>query len=690
MSNSKKLTYTNHLISETSPYLLQHAHNPVDWYPWGDEALTKAKIEDKPILLSIGYSACHWCHRLREESFEDPAIAAIMNQYFINIKVDREERPDIDSIYMNAVVLLNNGQGGWPLTAFLTPEGKPFYGGTYFPPTPRYGMPSFRQLLDGVANFWHNRRDEVEKSVAEISQHLQQNSLVQNLGQGQFEDTLFEHALSGLLRRFDQDKGGFGQAPKFPPSMTIEFLLRMYLQQGDDDALYMAEHTLKMMAYGGMYDQLGGGFARYSTDNDWLVPHFEKMLYDNALLARVYLHAWQVTGKPLYRRIVEETLDFVVAELRDESGGFYSSYDADSEGEEGRFYVWSAVEIEQLLNEDADLFMVYYDVTEGGNWEGHNILNMKRDPEEVAAELDLDVVEMEEILAAARARLYDLRAERVWPGLDDKVLTAWNGLMLAAFAEAGRILKREDYTEIAEQNAAFLYETMRGKNGRLLRTWKADGNAKYNAYLEDYAYLADGLLALYQNTFAEKWFIWARELAEMMLTHFTDEQNGGFYDTSDDHEDLFQRPKDIQDNATPSANAMAAQVLLKLSLYTGDGRTWDIAEQMTASMSEWLVRAPTGFSHWLCAAAFIMGEPQEIAIAGIPGAADTQALLEVVNSEYRPNVVVAVGTDGEHVELLRERPLRHNQATAYVCRRFICQQPVTEPEALRQQLGLFI
>jgi uncharacterized protein YyaL (SSP411 family) len=690
MSNSKKLTYTNHLISETSPYLLQHAHNPVDWYPWGDEALTKAKIEDKPILLSIGYSACHWCHRLREESFEDPAIAAIMNQYFINIKVDREERPDIDSIYMNAVVLLNNGQGGWPLTAFLTPEGKPFYGGTYFPPTPRYGMPSFRQLLDGVANFWHNRRDEVEKSVAEISQHLQQNSLVQNLGQGQFEDTLFEHALSGLLRRFDQDKGGFGQAPKFPPSMTIEFLLRMYLQQGDDDALYMAEHTLKMMAYGGMYDQLGGGFARYSTDNDWLVPHFEKMLYDNALLARVYLHAWQVTGKPLYRRIVEETLDFVVAELRDESGGFYSSYDADSEGEEGRFYVWSAVEIEQLLNEDADLFMVYYDVTEGGNWEGHNILNMKRDPEEVAAELDLDVVEMEEILAAARARVYDLRAERVWPGLDDKVLTAWNGLMLAAFAEAGRILKREDYTEIAEQNAAFLYETMRGKNGRLLRTWKADGNAKYNAYLEDYAYLADGLLALYQNTFAEKWFIWARELAEMMLTHFTDEQNGGFYDTSDDHEDLFQRPKDIQDNATPSANAMAAQVLLKLSLYTGDGRTWDIAEQMTASMSEWLVRAPTGFSHWLCAAAFIMGEPQEIAIAGIPGAADTQALLEVVNSEYRPNVVVAVGTDGEHVELLRERPLRHNQATAYVCRRFICQQPVTEPEALRQQLGLFI
>jgi uncharacterized protein YyaL (SSP411 family) len=333
----------------------------------------------------------------------------------------------------------------------------------------------------------------------------------------------------------------------------------MYLQQGDDDALYMAEHTLKMMAYGGMYDQLGGGFARYSTDNDWLVPHFEKMLYDNALLARVYLHAWQVTGKPLYRRIVEETLDFVVAELRDESGGFYSSYDADSEGEEGRFYVWSAVEIEQLLNEDADLFMVYYDVTEGGNWEGHNILNMKRDPEEVAAELDLDVVEMEEISAAARARLYDLRAERVWPGLDDKVLPAWNGLMLAAFAEAGRILKREDYTEIAEQNAAFLYETMRGKNGRLLRTWKADGNAKYNAYLEDYAYLADGLLALYQNTFAEKWFIWARELAEMMLTHFTDEQNGGFYDTSDDHEDLFQRPKDIQDNATPSANAMAAQ-----------------------------------------------------------------------------------------------------------------------------------
>jgi hypothetical protein len=683
---------SNRLANETSPYLRQHADNPVEWYPWGEEALQLAQAEDKPILLSIGYAACHWCHVMAHESFEDEATAEIMNRHFINVKVDREERPDLDAIYMNAVVLLNNGQGGWPMTVFLTPDGKPFYGGTYFPPTPRYGMPSFPQLLQGIANFWHNRRDEVEKSVAEIHQHLQQNALVQNLGQGQLEDSIFERALSVLLRRFDHDKGGFGQAPKFPPSMIIEFLLRMRLQKndgmaGDSLALHMAEHTLKMMAYGGMYDQLGGGFARYSTDNDWLVPHFEKMLYDNALLARVYLHAWQVTGNTLYKRITEETLDFVARELRHESGGFYSSYDADSEGEEGKFYVWSAQEIRQILGDEAELFMRYYDVTEGGNWEGHNILNMKSEPEEVAQSLGLDMVEMERHLAAAKAKLYDVRAQRVWPGLDDKVLTAWNGLMLAAFAEAGRVLKRADYTAVAQQNAQFLHETMRRENGRLLRTWKAGSQAKYNGYLEDYAYLADGLLALYQSSFEEKWFVWARELAEMMLAHFRDEENGGFYDTSDDHEALIQRPKDVQDNATPSANAMAAQVLLKLSLYTGDGRYWDITERMVAAMSEWMVRAPSGFAHWLSAAAFILGEPQEVAIAGKPGAADTEALLDVLYRAYRPNVVVAVGKDGEQVELLRERPLRDNRATAYVCRRFVCQQPVTEPEALGQQLG---
>jgi hypothetical protein len=683
---------SNRLANETSPYLRQHAENPVEWYPWGEEALQLAQAEDKPILLSIGYAACHWCHVMAHESFEDEATAEIMNRHFINIKVDREERPDLDAIYMNAVVLLNNGQGGWPMTVFLTPDGKPFYGGTYFPPTPRYGMPSFPQLLEGIANFWHNRRDEVEKSVAEIHQHLQQNALVQNLGQGQLEDSIFERALSVLLRRFDHDKGGFGQAPKFPPSMTIEFLLRMRLQKndgmgGDSLALHMAEHTLKMMAYGGMYDQLGGGFARYSTDNDWLVPHFEKMLYDNALLARVYLHAWQVTGNTLYKRVTEETLDFVARELRHESGGFYSSYDADSEGEEGRFYVWPAQEIRQVLGDEAELFMRYYDVSVKGNWEGHNILNMKSEPEEVAQSLGLDMAQMERRLAAAKAKLYDVRAQRVWPGLDDKVLTAWNGLMLAAFAEAGRVLKRADYTAVAQQNAEFLYETMRRENGRLLRTWKAGSQAKYNGYLEDYAYLADGLLALYQSSFEERWFVWARELAEMMLAHFRDEENGGFYDTSDDHEALIQRPKDVQDNATPSANAMAAQVLLKLSLYTGDGRYWDITERMVAAMSEWMVRAPSGFAHWLSAAAFILGEPQEVAIAGEPGAADTEALLDVVYGVYRPNVVVAVGMDGEKVELLRERPLRDNKATAYVCRRFVCQQPVTEPEALGQQLG---
>ncbi|MEZ4647148.1 MAG: thioredoxin domain-containing protein, partial [Chloroflexota bacterium] len=484
---------------------------------------------------------------------------------------------------------------------------------------------------------------------------------------------------------FDSADGGFGRAPKFPPSMTLEFLLWMHHLYDDGMALHMAELTLQKMAYGGMYDQLGGGFARYSTDDEWLVPHFEKMLYDNALLARVYLHAWQVTGKPLYRRIVEETLDFVAREMRHPQGGFYSSYDADSEGEEGKFYVWSADEIRALLGEDADLFMRYYDVSERGNWEGHTILRMREEPEAVAAALRLDPSQMATRLDAARRKLFQARAKRVWPGLDDKVLTAWNGLMLAAFAEAGRVLRRADYTEIATANALFLRQTMRAEDGRLWRTWKAGHDARYNGYLEDYAYLADGLLALYQTTFDETWFTWAQELAQRMLDHFTDEA-GGFFDTSDDHEALLHRPKDVQDNATPSANGMAAQVLLRLSLYTGNGRYWDIAQQATAAMHEAMSRYPTGFAHWLCAAAFIVSEPQETAVSGAPDAPDTQALLATIWAAYRPNLVVAAGLNGENVPLLAQRSPLAGKATAYVCRRFVCQQPVTDATALQAQL----
>ncbi|KAA3658648.1 MAG: thioredoxin domain-containing protein, partial [Chloroflexi bacterium] len=567
----------NHLANETSPYLLQHVENPVDWYPWGDKAINLAKAQDKPILLSIGYAACHWCHVMAHESFEDENTAVFMNQHFINIKVDREERPDLDSIYMQAVVAMT-GQGGWPMTVFLTPDGRPFYGGTYYPPTPRFGMPSFLQLMNSIVQAWQTKRADIDRSASDISSHLSHTFALDAQGI-LLDDSLYSQALITIQGKFDNEQGGFGPAPKFPPSMTLEFLLRLTLQKEDEAARNMVEKTLQKMAYGGMYDQLGGGFARYSTDIHWLVPHFEKMLYDNALLSRVYLHAYQVTDNPLYRRITEETLDFVMREMRHESGGFYSSYDADSEGVEGKFYVWTPAEIREHLGDGADLFMLYYDVSERGNWEGNNILNVPREPEEVARMSNLDGETMHARLAAARKKLYAVRSQRIWPGLDDKVLTAWNGLMLASFAEAGRVLNRPDYTDIAVQNAEFLYENMRVKaNGRLLRTWKAGSKAKYNAYLEDYTYLADGLLALYQTTFDERWFVWAQELTDMMLTHFIDEGNGGFYDTSDDHEALLHRPKDVQDNATPSANAMAAHVLLKMGLYTGDGRYWDVAE----------------------------------------------------------------------------------------------------------------
>lgn len=673
----------NRLAQENSPYLLQHVDNPVDWYPWGEEALQKAQEEDRPILLSIGYAACHWCHVMAHESFEDEATAAFMNRHFVNVKVDREERPDLDSIYMQAVVAMT-GQGGWPMTVFLTPDGRPFYGGTYFPPAPRFGMPSFMQLMQGVINAWQTKRAEIEKSAGDIAGHIQRTVSLDGRSTD-LTPELLARATAALGQTFDGERGGFGGAPKFPPSMTLEYLLRRHLGSGDAGALHMVETTLQKMAYGGIYDQLGGGFARYATDANWLVPHFEKMLYDNALLARVYVHAYQVTGKSLYRRIAEETLDFVAREMRHEDGGFYSSYDADSEGEEGKFYVWTPQQVRDVLGDDADLFMLYYDVSERGNWEGTNILNIPREPEEVARLAQMDVEALHASIEEMKLKMRAARAQRVWPGLDDKVLTAWNGLMLAAFAAAGRALQRPDYTEIAVRSAQFLHGTMRRENGRLLRTWKAGGQPKYNAYLEDYAYLADGLLALYQTTFDEQWFVWARELADLMLAHFRDEE-GGFFDTSDDHEALLHRPKDVQDNATPSANAMAALTLLRLSLYTGDGRYWEVAETAVASLSQAMLKYPGAFAHWLCAADFMLSEPREVAVLGDPGVDDTEALVETVFAQYRPHLVVAMGGSRSDVPLLAGREMLDGQATAYVCRNFVCRLPVTQPDALAEQL----
>jgi uncharacterized protein YyaL (SSP411 family) len=672
----------NHLQHESSPYLLQHVANPVEWYPWGAEALERAKRENRPIFLSIGYAACHWCHVMAHESFEDDATAAIMNRYFINIKVDREERPDLDAIYMTAVQALT-GHGGWPMSVWLTPEGEPFYGGTYYPPEPRYQMPAFRQVLQNIADTWATRESDVRKSAQSIAGQLQSGFALDN--QKSLAPDLLRRALQQLSTSFDGQRGGFGDAPKFPPSMTIEFLLRVYLREGDAFALHMAELTLEKMAHGGLYDQLGGGFARYSTDAKWLVPHFEKMLYDNALLARAYLHAWQVTGKPLYRRIVEETLDWVLRDLTHVDGGFYSSYDADSEGEEGLFYIWQKAEIDAILGQDAPLFNAIYGVTEQGNWELSNVLNVLQTVDDFAAEMGVDSAEIRTKLTAAKQKLLAVRNTRIWPGLDDKVLTAWNGLMLAAFAEAGAALNRADYTTAAVRNAEFLHATLRRENGRLLRTWKAGSAAKYNAYLEDYAYLADGLLALYQNTFDEKWFDWAQESAEIMLMHFTDEENGGFYDTSDDHEALLHRPKQIQDNATPSANAMAARVLLLLNLYTGEGRYVDVAQVMIASLADVMGQYPTGFAHWLCNATLLLGEPQEIAIVGEAESEQVQALLDVVRNQFRPNVVVAVGLNST-IPLLEDRSQLDARATAYVCRNFVCKLPVNSADALRNLL----
>ena len=675
---------SNRLAGETSPYLLQHAENPVDWYPWGQEALSLAKEQNKPILLSVGYAACHWCHVMAHESFEDPDTAEIMNQHFINIKVDREERPDIDSIYMNAVVAMT-GQGGWPMTVVMTPTGKPFFGGTYFPPVARHGLPSFTQVLVSLAQAWQERRKDVDDSAANVIQHIGQGL---SMGDSSMllSEAVLDRATSSIAGRYDGRKGGFGQAPKFPQSMTIEFLLRRYVGRDDSHALAMAEHTLEMMVRGGMYDQIGGGFARYSTDNDWLVPHFEKMLYDNALLSRAYLHAWRITGKPLYKRIVEETLDWVLTEMRHEEGGFYSSLDADSEGVEGKFYVWEADEINKVLGEDAEILKDYYGVTDSGNWEDANVLHVPGTIESVANAHQISPKAARERIDLARQSLYMVRSKRPWPGLDDKIITSWNGMMMAAFAEAGRDLSQPRFTEAARLNAEFLFRTLRLPDGRLYRTWKSDSEAKNNGYLEDYSFLADGLLALYQSTFESRWFFWAAELAEMMATFFQDESEGGFFDTSSDHESLLYRPKDLQDNAIPSGNSIAAMVLLSLSLYTGRSRYWEIAEAAVSSLTEAMVNYPTGFGQWLSAADLILSNPVEIAIIGDYESESTQALVDAAYSKYRPHQIVAVGDGNEGIPLLDGRTTVDGRAAAYVCRNFTCDMPVIEASRLENKL----
>ena len=694
----------NRLINETSPYLLQHANNPVDWYPWGEEALERAKAENKPILLSIGYSACHWCHVMERESFENEDIAKLMNENFISIKVDREERPDLDAIYMEAVQMLT-GSGGWPMTVFLTPDCRPFYGGTYFPPVDHHNMPGFPRLLLSIAQAYKEQQGAIAQTTKQLAQQMGRSGQLSG-GQGPLTVDTLHQAYSTLAAGFDYQNGGIGAAPKFPQPMTLELLLRYYYHGYSERALEMLHLTLKNMAHGGIYDQIGGGFHRYSTDAYWLVPHFEKMLYDNALLARLYLHAYQATGSPLYRRITEETLDYVLREMTSPLGGFYSAQDADSEGEEGKFFVWTPEEFHAALGkETADLVGGYLGLTDAGNFEGKTILNIPQEPASFAEEQGLTLPVLEEMIEAAKQTLLGRREERVHPFLDDKVLASWNGLMLRTFAEAAVGLGRADYLEAAVNNAHFLLNTMMPQ-GRLLRSYR-EGQAKLLGYLEDYAFVADGLLALYEATFEPRWLSEAVSMADSMVDLFWDEGAGFFYDTGSDHESLVMRPRDVFDNAQPCGGSIASDLLLRLALITGNQEYSIKGAKPMRALNQLMTRAPAGTGHWLAALDFYVSIPKEIAVVGPRTDPATQGLLDVVFSHYLPNKVM-VGASGAldggspqppfakgglraipslpEIPLLRDRGMIGGKPTAYVCQNYTCRLPVTDKEALAAQL----
>jgi uncharacterized protein YyaL (SSP411 family) len=667
----------NRLAEETSPYLLQHKDNPVDWRPWGEEAIADAKRDDKPILLSIGYSACHWCHVMEHESFEDETTAAYMNEHFVPIKVDREERPDVDSIYMDAVQAMT-GHGGWPLTVFLDPDGVPFYGGTYFPPESRYGMPSFRQVLEGVTSAWQTRREEIASAAEQTVRGLGASTRIQPSPEI-LSPHVLDEAERGLATQFDPVNGGFGGAPKFPPASSLEFVMRRMVapgraDPGRDSARQIVARTLERMAKGGMYDQVGGGFARYSVDAHWLVPHFEKMLYDNALLARAYLHGWQLLGDARLRDVATETLDWALREMRAPEGGFFSALDADSEGEEGKFYVWTSDEVRAVLGEEAEPVIRYWGLDAEPNFEGRaNVLHVARDEIDAA------------LLAHAREKLYEVRSQRVWPGLDDKRLTSWNALMISALADAGAVLGRGDYLDAARAAADFVLTRLRNADGRLLRTYK-DGRASLNAYLEDHAFLAEALLTLYEATFETRWFVEARALADTIIARFADPQ-GGFFTTSDDHEQLVTRPKDIQDHPIPSGNSSAAFALLRVAAFTGEREYEQRALGLFRLLHEPAARYPNGFGHLLQALDFHFAPRREVALVG----ESVEQLARTVRSAFRPSVVVAAMRPGdreaqEQIPLLAGREAVDGQAAAYVCENFACRLPVTEPVDLERAL----
>ncbi len=649
----------NRLAQETSPYLLQHRDNPVDWYPWGPEALARAHDEDRPILLSVGYSACHWCHVMERESFEDPGTAAYMNEHFVNVKVDREERPDVDALYMEAVQAMS-GRGGWPMTVFCDPDGVPFFGGTYFPPEEGRGMPSFRMVMEAVVDAFAGKREELRRRSAQTRARLGAIGQLEPAAEAP-DERLLEAAIGALRAGADPEQGGFGGAPKFPPASALELLLA----RGE---LEIAETTFDAMLAGGIYDQIGGGFSRYSVDAAWLIPHFEKMLYDNALLARAYLHGFQALGHGRYRRVCEETLDWMLREMRAPEGGFYSALDADSEGEEGRFYVWTPAQVRALLGAEAQEVIDFYGISEGGNFEGANVLHLAR-----GAGADRPPG-----LPEARRALYEARSERVWPSLDDKRLSAWNALAIAALAEAGAVLGREDYLDAARRCAAFVLGSLRDPDRRLLRSFN-DGRAHLGAYLEDHAFLLEALLALYEASFEQRWFEEAHALADATIARFGDPERGGFFSTADDHEALIARRKEIGDHPIPSGNSSAAMGLLRLAALTGERRYEQQAESVLRLFIGPAAQHPESFAHLLRALDFQLSATQEVALIG----EDLDSLAQVVRSAYRPHLVLAGGPEGSREPaLLQGRPAIDARPTAYVCEHFSCQAPLTDPELL--------
>ncbi|HUW17810.1 MAG TPA: thioredoxin domain-containing protein [Sedimentisphaerales bacterium] len=691
---STSVRYSNRLINETSPYLLQHAHNPVDWYPWGDAAFERARKEDKPIFLSIGYSTCHWCHVMERESFADEQIAKVMNEHFVSIKVDREQRPDVDAVYMNAVQMMT-GSGGWPLSVFLTPEGKPFYGGTYFPPNDAYGRPSFEKMLLAVARAWKDRRAELVESAGKISGVLA--GLSGQARQETLSGDSLTNAYSYFESVFDSAYGGFGGAPKFPQPSNLSMLLGYWQRTDEPKALVMVETTLDAMAKGGIYDHIGGGFHRYSTDAKWLVPHFEKMLYDQALLSRVYIQAYQATGKEDYARVAREVFEYVRRDMTAGEGGFYSAEDADSEGKEGLFYIWEPNQIENVLGrEKGSIFSAYYGVNEKGNFEDNSsILNVTASAGELARRLKKEGREIEGIVAEGRSRLLEHRGKRIRPHRDDKVIAGWNGLMVSSLAYGGAVLEERKYVIAAERAVEFVLNRLR-RDGRLMRYYRG-GKAVGPAFLDDYAFMIMGLLDLYEATFDVKWLLEARNLAERMVEQFGDESGGGFFLAGKDGKQLFAREKPGYDGAVPSGNSIAALVLLRLGRFTAQEQFTERGKQVLEAFSAQLSKSPASSSAMLTALDFRLGPTQEIVIAGDSEQAGTKEMLKLVRSKFLPNAVIlfhGAGESGSAIErinpFLKGQAVTGGRATAYVCENYVCRKPVSSVSQLKTLLDSIV